>query len=417
MAYKRLHVGIAWITVSFFFFYQYILRVLPSILMSDITTKFAFSAEAFGQFSGIYYIGYSLMHLPVGILLDRVGPKKTLPVFILLTAAGMIPLVFSNFWVYPILGRLVVGMGSSAAALGVFKIIQIFFAENKFSRMLGFSVMIGVMGAIYGGGPVHLVRMAIGYDSLLLILIAVGIALAVLTYFLMPVTQTTGKSESLYQDVMGVLANKELLSLCFFAGLMVGPLEGFADVWGSQFLRTVYGLDQKVAASLPSFVFLGMCLGGPILSFIAETTRKFMGVVVTSAIVMCLCFVLLLFAPLSVWMLTALFLIVGICSAYQVLVIYQVSTFVDRHHSGLATALANMIIMIFGYVFHSAIGQMVSVYSDQSQGGSTATPEGLIAGIATIPAAMGVSVVGLLYCMHQKSKKRLASPSPVALKA
>jgi len=106
-----------WIIASIFYAYQYVLRVMPSIMMGDISTQFNIDAATFGQFSGVYYIGYSLMHLPIGILLDRFGPKKIMPLFILMTVLGSMPIIFSDFWVYPISGRALIGMGSSAAIL------------------------------------------------------------------------------------------------------------------------------------------------------------------------------------------------------------------------------------------------------------------------------------------------------------
>ena len=128
---------------SLFYAYQYILRVMPNIMLSDITEQFNMGAATFGQFSGIYYIGYSLMHLPVGIMLDRYGPKKVMSGAILLSVAGLTPLIFASHWAYPIAGRLLIGVGSSAAILGVFKIIRMSFEEKLFPKMLSIAVTIG----------------------------------------------------------------------------------------------------------------------------------------------------------------------------------------------------------------------------------------------------------------------------------
>ena len=71
MVYPRIVAWSIWMAASLFYAYQYILRVMPNIMMNDITQQFNIDATAFGQFSGIYYLGYSLMHLPIGIMLDR----------------------------------------------------------------------------------------------------------------------------------------------------------------------------------------------------------------------------------------------------------------------------------------------------------------------------------------------------------
>src|SRR3984885_10674396 len=105
MSASRVVAWFVWINVSIFYAYQYVLRVMPSIMLNDITSQFHIDATVFGQFSGVYYIGYSLMHLPIGIMLDRFGPRKIMTGCILLTLVGLVPLIFADHWIYPIAGR------------------------------------------------------------------------------------------------------------------------------------------------------------------------------------------------------------------------------------------------------------------------------------------------------------------------
>ncbi|MDR1590939.1 MAG: hypothetical protein LBR92_03015 [Puniceicoccales bacterium] len=78
---------------SLFYAYQHILRVMPSIMLADIMLRFRIDdSSTVGQFSGVYHIGYSLFHLPIGILLDRCGPQKVIPGCILLSIAGILRL-------------------------------------------------------------------------------------------------------------------------------------------------------------------------------------------------------------------------------------------------------------------------------------------------------------------------------------
>src|ERR1700721_1429578 len=95
----RLVAWAVWMVASIFYGYQYILRVMPNIMLDDIMTQFGISTATFGQFSGVYYIGYSLMHLPIGILLDRYGPKKIMSACIIFTVVGLSPLIFANHWI------------------------------------------------------------------------------------------------------------------------------------------------------------------------------------------------------------------------------------------------------------------------------------------------------------------------------
>lgn len=385
----------AWALASIFYAYQYILRVMPNIMIDDIMAQFDIGAAAFGQFSGVYYIGYSLMHLPLGIMLDRLGPKKVVSGCIFLTVLGMMPLVFAQHWAYSILGRLLLGIGSSGAILGVFKVIRMMFKEEHFARMLSVSVTVGLIGAIYGGAPVDYMKNAYGHRFVIEIFALYGLALAALSYYFLPEERTSDKEEA-SSGIREVLSNKKVIFSCIFAGLMVGPLEGFADVWGTVFFKQVYGFDAVLAASLPSTIFVGMCFGSPILTFIAEKTGSYIKPVIYAALIMALSFSVLLWGALSPSFIGASFLLVGICCAYQILAICKIATYVPSQYAGLTTALANMIIMLFGYAFHGAIGAVVNAF------GGVESSQALVYGISVIPFALSLGAAGFGYLALSK---------------
>ncbi len=384
-----------WMIASIFYAYQYILRVMPNIMLNDIMSQFNIDAAVFGQYSGVYYLGYSLMHLPIGIMLDRFGPRKVMSGCILLTVIGMLPLLFSDRWIYPLLGRVLMGIGSSAAILGTFKIIRLTFKEEHFSRMLTFSVTIGLLGAIWGGGPVSYLCASFGYKAVIEIIALVGVVLAAVTFLIVPKTEATYEG-TILSNVKLVFTNARVILVCCLAGLMLGPLEGFADVWGSEFLRQVYGYDPARSSYLPSLIYMGMCFGGPVLNLMAERTGRYVAVVAGAGLFMLITFWALVGQYLDVTTMSISFVGVGICSAYQILAIYKVSTYVPEYAAGLATAVANMIIMVFGYIFHTAIGYTVHIY------GGTQVTKAFVNGIAVIPITLAIGVIGFLFLARQE---------------
>jgi predicted MFS family arabinose efflux permease len=393
---SRMVAWTVWVIASLFYAYQYILRVMPNIMLHDIMQQFDIDAATFGQFSGIYYIGYSLMHLPVGIMLDRYGPRKMMTACILLTVAGLMPLLFADHWIYPIAGRFLIGLGSSAAILSVFKIVRMTFSEKRFPRMLSLSVTIGLIGAIYGGAPVNYMREVFGYHTVIQLFALAGVALACVTYWIVPNIKSAPQGTVL-SNVKEVLSNSRVICSCLFAGLMVGPLEGFADVWGTTFLKQVYGFDGALAASLASIIFIGMCFGAPVLSFIAEKVGSYLGTIIGAGIAMAVSFSLLLACHLTSTVLSLNFALVGVCCAYQILAIYKASTYVREEVAGLTTAVANMIIMIFGYLFHAIMGSVINAM------GGPHTPEALVYGIAVIPIALCIGTSGFIFlCATEK---------------
>lgn len=397
MTITRKMAWIMWMTASIFYAYQYIMRVMPNIMIEDIMQQYQMDAALFGQYSGIYYIGYVLMHLPIGIMLDRIGPKKVMTGCMLLISVGLLPIVLSDHWIYPIMGRFLIGMGSSAAILGVFKIIRISFAENRFSRMLSFSVTIGLLGAIYGGGPVAQMNDALGYKTVIEIFAGLGIVLAGITYFIVPEVKPTHE-KTIISDIKTVFTNGKFLVVCFLAGLLVGPMEGFADVWGAEFLKQEYGFDVVITGYLTSLIYVGMCFGGPILGIITEKTGRYLDSIIGAGVAMLAVFTALVMGWLTVSSMTIGFLLVGVGCFYQVLAIYKASTYVPENVAGLATAVANMIIMSFGYVFHSLIGLVIDV----SVGAGLA--QAFVYGVSVIPITLGIGVIGFAAISYQEKK-------------
>jgi predicted MFS family arabinose efflux permease len=359
---------------------------MPSVMATDIVQKFQIDSTMFGQFAGIYYLGYSLMHIPVGIMLDSIGPKKIMPICIFLTIFGLLPLIFTEFWVYPVLGRLITGMGSSAAILGAFKIIRLVFTGNNFNRMMSLFVAVGLFGGIYGGGPLNYMCSVLGYYNVILILFGLGALLAVLSYYFVPTTEAN-PSYSVLASIKEVVGNGKIMAICFFSGCMVGPLEGFADVWGTVFLQQVRGLDKTLAASLPSAIFIGMSFGTPILNYIAEKTKNPLGTIVVAGLVMLISFIVLLSYNLNPIFTGVVLTTIGICCAYQMIALYQTSSYVTEDSVALTTAIVNMCVMIFGYFFHTAIGWIIGYMGGVSK-------IALTYGVAFIPAVLVVGIIG-----------------------
>lgn len=393
-----IRIWIIWLLASFFYAYQYILRVTPSVLMSDLLTKFQVNAEQFGQFSGIYYIGYAAMHIPIGILLDRVGPKIILPLSILLSVLGMMPLIYSDDWAYPTLGRLLIGMGSSGAILGVFKIIRLGFGDANFNRMLGISATIGLIGAIWGGLPLQFLLDSFGLEKLIWMISSIGFLLAISIYIAMPKQEPLSMvgNASILIDIKNVLTNKKVLAVCLLGGMMVGPLEGFADVWGKEYLKSSMGFDDNLASGLPSYLFFGMCFGAPVITLLADKFKSYFGFIIAGAIIMASSFIWIFSSTFTPLELKILFSLIGVMCAYQILVIYLASTFVDETVIGLTTACANMIIMLFGFLFHSVIGKIMDLNWDGTivEGARVYPPEAFVQGLSIIPIGLIIGAIG-----------------------
>lgn len=404
---SRISVWLAWFLASLFYAYQYILRVLPNITMPEIMRRFDIDAEIFGQFAGIYYIAYAAMHIPLGTWLDRKGPKYVMPMCILFSALGTLPLIYSNSWIMACFGRAMIGIGSSGAILGLFKVVHLGFPGGWFSRVLGMGVTLGLLGAIYGSQPVSHLISVYGYKAVLEYVVYAGVVLSALCLLVLPnAKDVPSDAIHIIRDLKKVAKQKKVFVIAILAGLMVGPLEGFADAWGTTFLSTVYALNATMSSLLPSLLFLGMCVGATVISFIADKTKWYYGIIIFAAFFMAAAFVIILLATFNVTLIATLLFIVGVFCSYQILVIYKATTYVSEGLVGLTTSIVNMIIMVFGYVFHSAIGKILSYSGDGKiiDGARVYSADSYIAAISIIPICLIVAGIGFIATRRHSRK-------------
>ncbi|AHC39493.1 bicyclomycin resistance protein [Ehrlichia muris AS145] len=403
---------LSWFLVSMFYAYQYILRVMPNIIGSMSMEKFKISAMAFGQFSGLYYIGYTLAHIPIGIFLDKYGPKIVLPICVVLTIMGLVPLLVSDVWLFSQIGRMITGIGSAGSALGLFKVASMYYG-NRFVKMSGISIIIGLLGAMYGGLPVLSLLNKFGWETFFIVFIAVGAAMALLLYLCMlPYDQVANldSNKSLCDKVKLVIFNKYIIIISLLAGFMVGPLEGFADGWVTSFLRAVGNIDKETSALLPSIIFIGVCTGAFILPYMLEDKSfNAWNILIISAFGMMIPFLILYINSSSIVLVTILFFLIGFFSAYQIIATCKVLSYVNDSVVALATAVNNMIVMAFGYFFHTAVSCVIVLLWDGKvmDAEPVYTKALMLKSMLFIPGGLLVGAIGFMslkYLSRKESK-------------
>lgn len=397
-----------WFFMSLFYALQYVIRVIPNILAPTIMDLYSISTATFGQMTGIYYIGYALAHIPIGYALDKYGPKIIAPIGLLCTLVGLLPLLFTKIWLWATLGRFLTGAGSAAAILSIFTIIRLGFPEERFGRMLGFTATIGLMGAIYGGRPLHWVMESYSWQTVIYSIILMGVCLCILLWTCTPKSSLRQNDKITLSGIKSIFQNKVILYICVVGGLMVGPMEGFADVWGVEFLTRVQNVNRDLAIYFTSLVFLGFGFGAPLLSLFAEKTKKYYGITRWCAACMGICFFALIYFKLNVFTIGLIHVVLGISSGYQIFILYKTVCYAPKELSGQASAVGNMIIMTFGYLFHSSIGLTIRLLTPFSHETDLCniSPMAIQMGVLIIPLAQ-ILAYGLL--LNRKDERKKAS--------
>ena len=136
---KNLHFEkeiLPWLIVAVaatFYAYEYFLRILPSVMVTDLMQSFGVSAAVIGNLAAFYYYAYTPMQLPVGVMMDHYGPRRLLTFACLCCAMGSFLFAQPNHIFMAQVGRLLVGFGSAFAFVGVLKLATLWLPQNHFA--------------------------------------------------------------------------------------------------------------------------------------------------------------------------------------------------------------------------------------------------------------------------------------------
>ncbi len=407
-----------WIVANLFFAFQFILRLSVGILREEIMTKFAINAANFGSLAGYYYLGYATMQIPIGIMLDKFSFRNIMIVFITITSVGSFIFAETNNWNMLLFSRFLIGSGSAVAFLAVAKIIKTFFKTKYHSLMIGLSFSFGLIGAVFGETPMQIIFNHYGYIKILKYLAYICFTIGILIFITSKLLDKKAIKDNTDKklkgikifDLYAVIINPKIILISLSGGLMVGSLEGFADIWAIPFFRDVYSLSLKKSIFITSQIYIGMCFGGPILAILARWVKSNNVAIAITGISTIMIF-MILFNTVAINFIfgTIIMFILGILCCYQVLVFTLASNYVLKSQTGFAVSIINCVNMLFGYFFHSLIGTSISKKWDGIllNGLEFYSREVLISSLSIIPIGcfIGLLCFLLLECIDLYKKK------------
>ncbi len=356
--------AVIFLSLVTFYSYQYIFRLLPNVIMPFTHEKYGINANDFASFAASYYLGYFIFHIPIGVMMNRLGCKLIVTLSIIFCSLGVIPLLFSENWYLVILGRFITGIGSSTAIIAAFQVFRKIFPKH-YSQAIGANVFCSLIIMKIAGKYLSEMINDTGMQESTLALMTLGLVLALVSYIVIPNLKSQN-NESIIQDIKQVLLNKKFVIISLCAGLMVGPLEGFSDAWASLFLTKAYKIQKVIADEIVFYIFMGMAIGSLCLPYIAKKFNIEYNINIYSAIFMLLFFSILLSGAIKSDLISWLLFILGFFSAYQVVLIPLLSTYVTADKAAFASSITNMIIMSFGNFFHKTIGFTLNIASNGS---------------------------------------------------
>lgn len=159
------------------------IRSINAILAHPITEALKFNDAEIGFVSSTFLLGTALAALPLGVLLDYWGARRTQAVFFLIAGAGMLLFAVGSDFATLAVARFIVGIGMSGSLLAAVKAISEWVEKERIPLFNGLLMAFGGLGALAATTPSKLIELEYGWRTLCIILgvITIAIALLILT--------------------------------------------------------------------------------------------------------------------------------------------------------------------------------------------------------------------------------------------
>ena len=354
------------------FFIGFFNRFAPATFSQPIGQSFGLGAAEIGGLAAMHFWVYTLMQIPAGVIVDRLGIRRPAAAGTLLTGAGALVLGLAPSYPIALAGPGLVGVGMSVVFVAMMTNNAIWFDGRQFGLVTGITLLIAAMGSIAAEGPAQFVLQLTGWRSIFMALgvitIAIGILIAL--FWRHPADMhNQGRAPAEASDdaelarlgawLEAIRQPKLWLVLLAISGTN-GTFYAFAGLWGTRLLSDGFGLDSHMAAWIITASLVPYGLGSLCVGTLSDWFRTRKAFVLSASVLGSLAWAWLLFAP---WTDTAglvCFLALGLSSAQVVVSFATVKESVSEHVVGVSLAMVNMGVFLTTAIIQMGYGWLIS---------------------------------------------------------
>ncbi len=352
---------------AIFYSYEYFLRISPSVMETSLREHFNLSATGFGLLSAYYHYAYVPMQLPVGVLMDRFGPRRLLTVACLVCVIGTFMFADTFLFVVAAAGRFLVGLGSAFAFVGVLKLATLWLPENKLGMVAGMATALGTIGAMIGDNLLGQMVTMMGWQTTVNFTAIFGVGLIFVLWFGIRDHQRhqkhSGTVHSLKKNMIDlalIMRNKQIWINGAYGCLVYLPTTVFAELWGIPYLRHAQGLSLSDASLCNSILFLGFTIGAPTMGYISDKIKRRKLPMLMGASGAAIIMMIILYVPgLTLTNLNVLLFLLGLLYSVQSIVFAVGREVSPNEAAGTAIAMTNMIVMLGAMLLQPLVGRLL----------------------------------------------------------
>ena len=239
---------------AFGFFISNLLRSITATLTPVLTSEFDLSAGNLGLLAGGYFLGFSLMQIPAGLLLDKYGPKKVVAYLLLIALVSTISFAFAKSFTGLLISRFFIGVGVAACLMGPLTGYRVWFEDKYQQRANSWMLMVASFGFVISTLPVQILLPIIGWRSIFLIISILILLSIILILIFAPSWNNNVQNQNIQSAestgrLSDVWKNKFFISLIPLAFLNYGGVQAIQTLWAGPWMLNVAGYSPLESAT------------------------------------------------------------------------------------------------------------------------------------------------------------------------
>lgn len=258
--------GLVWrVLLPFAFAYvlSYLYRSVNAVIAPDLVAAFDLSAAQLGLLTSAYFLAFAAFQLPLGLLLDRFGPRRTDAGLLLVAAAGAVLFATAVSASALTVGRALIGLGVSGCLMSGIKANVLWFPAHRLPAMNGWMFFAGSIGMMAATVPVELALRVTDWRAVFLFLGALTLAASILIARVVPEPDAAAAAEPLRLQLRGlaqVFRARVFWDVAVVSITVQATSMAIQGLWAGPWLRDVAGLSRDaVAVHLLVMALATMC--------------------------------------------------------------------------------------------------------------------------------------------------------------
>ncbi|QOZ77946.1 MFS transporter [Bradyrhizobium sp. CCBAU 53351] len=227
------------------YYLSYLFRTINALISGHLISDTGLGTADLGLLTSVYFLVFAAAQIPIGILLDRFGPRRVQSALLLVAAAGAGLFAMSTGLPSLLISRAMIGLGVAAALTAGLKSIVLWFPRERVALLNGYMIMLGSFGAVTATTPTEYLLAWIGWRQLFEILAAVTGATAVLIYIVVPERVITPSIGSIPATLSSVFGDRRFWRIAPLSATCVGSAWSLQGLWAVPWLADVERLGRE----------------------------------------------------------------------------------------------------------------------------------------------------------------------------